>query len=218
MLKKVDFSGNPYIGIYAFSNENSLVIPTTIAKKSRNMMKNVLGTDTVVTTIGDSIIVGALMCGNSNGLVFTNFVKESELKKFKGSNIYVIDSKLNAVGNTILTNDHGCLVHPRYDGKTIKDIENCLGVKVKRGSIAGIKTVGSVGVATNKGVICHPNASERDMANLKDVFGVEAAVGSANYGVGQVGACALANSRGALVGSSTTPIELGRFEEALRLY
>jgi len=218
MLKKIDFSGNPYIGVYAFSTENMLVVSSNVAKKQRKNMEWVLGSDAVVTTIGDSIVVGSLMCGNSNGLVVTNFVKENELESFSGLNTYIIDSKLNAVGNTILANDNGCLVHPKYDERTVKEIENCLGVKARKVAIAGIKTVGSVAVATNKGVLCHPNASEKDIKLIQDALGVPVAIGSANYGVGHVGACILANTKGALVGSRTTPIEMGRIEDALSLY
>jgi len=218
MLKKLDFSGNPYIGVYAFATEKLLVLPSTIPKKQIKDMEKVLGAKRVVTTIGDSSIIGSLMCGNSNGLVLTNFAKNEEIDNFHDLKIYVIESKLNAVGNTILANDYGCLVHPGYDNKTIREIEECLGVKAEKESIAGIKTVGSVAVATNKGVLCHPNAGEKELALLQEVFGVPAAIGSANYGVGHVGACILANSMGALVGSKTTPIEMGRIEDALRLY
>lgn len=218
MLKKFDFGGNPYIGVYAFSNEKLLVVPSNITPKQRKDMEYVLRSNVVVTTIGDSVVLGSLMCGNSNGLVLTNFVKEDELNKFHDLNIYVIESKLNAVGNTILANDYGCLVHPGYDDKSIRAIEECLGVKAKKGVIGGIKTVGSVAVATNKGVLCHPNAKEKEIELTQDVLGVPAAIGTANYGVGHVGACILANSRGALVGSRTTPIEMGRIEDALRLY
>jgi translation initiation factor 6 len=218
MIKKLDFSGNPYIGVYSFSTENILIIPSNISKRHKREIEKVLGSKGTSTTIGGSTVVGSLVCGNSSGVVVTNFVKESELDIFKNLNTYIIDSKLNAVGNTILANDYGCLVHPGYDDGTIKKIQNCLKVKVRRGSVASIRTVGSVAVATNKGVLCHPNASEEELRQVKDILGVPAAIGSANYGVGHVGACMLANTKGALVGSRTTPIEIGRVEDALMLY
>jgi translation initiation factor 6 len=218
MIMKLDFAGNPYIGVYAFSTENLLVLPLSMKKRHKREIEKVLGIKGTSTTIGGSTVVGSLMCGNSSGVVLTNFVKESETEAFKDLNTYVIKSKRNAVGNTILANDYGCLVHPGYGDRTISDIEKCLKVKAKRGSIASIKTVGSVAVATNKGVLCHPNTSEEDLGKLKDILGVPAAIGSANYGVGHVGACMLANTKGALVGSRTTPIEIGRLEDALMLY
>jgi translation initiation factor 6 len=218
MIKKLDFDGNPYIGVYSFSTENLLLIPSNIRKKQKREIEKVLGSKGISTTIGGSTVLGSLVCGNSSGIVVTNFVKESELDQFRNLNTYIIDSKLNAVGNTILANDYGCLVHPGYDDKTVAEIEKCLKVRVKRGYVASIRTVGSVAVATNKGVLCHPNTSEEEIGKLKDILGVPAAIGSANYGVGHVGACMLANTKGALVGSRTTPIEIGRLEDALMLY
>jgi translation initiation factor 6 len=218
MIRKLDFSGNPYIGVYAFSTEKLLVVPSNIRKKTRKELEKVLGPRAEVTTIGDSVVVGSLMTGNSSGVVFTNFIKDDELNVFHDLKTHAIDSRLNAVGNTILANDYGCLVHPGYDNKTIKGIEKCLGVKARKGSIASIKTVGSVAVATNKGVLCHPNTTEKELEFVQESLGVPATIGSANYGVGHVGACVLANSKGAIVGSRTTPIEMGRVEDALRLY
>jgi len=43
-------------------------------------------------------------------------------------------------------------------------------------------------------------------------------VATLNYGTPYLGACAIANSKGAVVGSSSTPIELGRIEDGLGLY
>jgi translation initiation factor 6 len=53
------------------------------------------------------------------------------------------------------------------------------------------------------------------MALLKDVLRVPARTTTANYGTAQVGACVVANTRGAIIGSRTTPIEMGRLEEGL---
>ena len=56
------------------------------------------------------------------------------------------------------------------------------------------------------------------METIQRVLGVKPQICTANYGTGQVGACMMANSRGALVGEATTPIELGKIEEGLVLY
>jgi len=97
-------------------------------------------------------------------------------------------------------------------------IGEVLGVSVVRGTVAGIKTVGSVAVATNKGVLCHPHARPGEMEVLKSTLQVPVVITTANYGAAQVGACMVANSHGAVVGSRTTPIELGRIEEGLGLF
>jgi translation initiation factor 6 len=56
------------------------------------------------------------------------------------------------------------------------------------------------------------------MEVLKSALRVPVVITTANYGAAQVGACMVANSHGAVVGSRTTPIELGRIEEGLGLF
>ena len=118
----------------------------------------------------------------------------------------------------MLCNDQGAVVHPGYDDEAMGVIHEVLGVPVVRGTIAGIRTVGAVAVATNKGAVCHPHARPAEMDLLKSALRVPVMITTANYGAAQVGACIVANSHGAVVGSRTTPIELGRIEEGLGLF
>jgi translation initiation factor 6 len=73
-------------------------------------------------------------------------------------------------------------------------------------------------VATNLGVLAHPHATEAELKAVQAALQVPAMITTANYGTAQVGACLVANSKGAVLGSRTTPIEIGRIEEGLRLY
>lgn len=97
-------------------------------------------------------------------------------------------------------------------------LSEALGVEVVFSSIAGCNTVGSVCRATNKGCICHMDASDDELDLIKDVLKVEAVRTSVNHGSRMVGAGVIANSKGAVVGDETTPIEMGRIEEGLVLY
>src|SRR5438094_276553 len=132
--------------------------------------------------------------------------------------VYPLPHRLSAVGNNVLCNDYGAVVHPGYDDEAVTFIGEVLGVNVVRGTVAGIKTVGSVAVATNKGVLCHPHARPGEMEVVKSTLQVPVVITTANYGAAQVGACMVANSDGAVVGSRTTPSELGRIDEGLGLF
>jgi translation initiation factor 6 len=114
-----------------------------------------------------------------------------------------------------LANDFGAIVHPEFERKSLLQIGDALKVEVVRATIAGIKTVGAAAVATNKGVLAHPHTTEQELAILKDVLKVPVKIGTLNYGTGLIGACLVANRHGAVVGSRTTPIEMGRVMEAL---
>ena len=88
-------------------------------------------------------------------------------------------------------------------------------VEVRRGSIANFKITGSVGTATNKGVLVHPAATEDELESIEKLFKTHVDVGTVNNGTQLVGACAVANSNGVMVGLNTTGPELARIEEAL---
>ncbi|MFA6805383.1 MAG: translation initiation factor eIF-6, partial [Candidatus Methanomethylophilaceae archaeon] len=79
-------------------------------------------------------------------------------------------------------------------------------------------TVGSVCVATNKGCICHPDTTDEELEVISDILKVEAKRASVNHGVKYLGAGILANSKGALIGDDTTPIEMGKIEDGLNLF
>ena len=214
----MDINGNPYIGVYCHANEEFAIVPPEFSKKMISEIEEGLDVEVIKTTIANSSITGVLVCSNSKGMVVTNFTESSELKDIKDRiNIFHIPDVLNAVGNNILVNDTFAMVHADFKKETIEGIKDTLGVEVVKGKIAGVKTVGAAGVVTNKGLLCHPQASKRELDLLRESFDVNTAIGTANYGTPLVGACMIANSKGAVVGSITTPIELGRIEEALAL-
>jgi translation initiation factor 6 len=208
MLKKLDIFGNPYIGVFCQSGEDIAIIPSNLSKDMELEIEKALEVETIKTTLSSSTIIGVLMCINSYGAVVTNFSSDEELsilqKKVK---VLRIPHRLNAAGNNILVNDNGALVNPDLSNKAIKEIEAVLGVETIKGTIAGMRTVGSAALATNKGVLCHPHTTDEEIDRLN--------IGTVNYGSPLIGACLIANTKGAVVGNATTPIELGRVEEAL---
>ena len=88
-------------------------------------------------------------------------------------------------------------------------------MKVEKGTIGGLKTVGMAGVATNMGLLVHPRISEEEIAVLEKLFGLPVDVGTVNLGSPLVGSGVLANSKGYLAGIETSGPELGRIEDAL---
>ena len=100
----------------------------------------------------------------------------------------------------------------------VATIREALGVRTERGTIAGLGTVGMAGVVTNRGVVLHPRATEKEAAHASELFGVPVHRSTANFGVPIVGACIVANSTGILVGRPTTPVEVVHIQEGLRVF
>lgn len=214
MLRRLEVNGNPFIGVFCAANEDLLLLDRAVPKPAVRSIAEALEARPVQTNIAHSAVIGSLVAMNSNGILASPFVEEDEVEAVGGP-VYPLPHRLSAVGNNVLCNDRGAVVHPGYDDDAVAFISDALGVPAVRGTIAGVKTVGAVAVATNKGVLCHPHARPAEMELVGKALGVPVAITTANYGSALVGACMVANSKGAVVGSKTTPIELGRIEEGL---
>ena len=219
MMRFSRYAGNSNIGVFTAVNESFAFIAGDAAPEFVKDVEEALQVETKLMTVAGSFVIGSLVVMNSNGAVVSGLADPREVEIISERiECTPIDDPLNAAGNNILANDKGAIVNPEYSKDLIKVISDALGVECVPASIAGINTVGSVCVATNKGCVCHADASEDDMNLIQDVLKVEAIRSSVNHGSRMVGAGILANSKGALIGDDTTPIEMGKIEEGLALY
>jgi len=219
MLKLGDVNGNPYVGVYCVASEHLALLPDVVEGKIVKDIERTLDVKVVKTNIAGATIIGSLAAMNSHGVIVTNFAEKHELSRLpKQVRIGKMEEKINAAGNNILVNDRAALVHPQASRETMRMVQDILGVEAMRGKVAGIDTVGSACIATAKGVICHPKTTQDELKWISDFFKVPASAATLNYGTPYLGACAVANSKGAYIGSRSTPIELGRLEDGLGLY
>ena len=219
MMRLSRYGGNPNIGVFAVANESFAFVAGDAAPEFVKDLEEVLDVQTTMMTVAGSFVVGSLVVMNSNGAVVSGLAEPKELETIsKMMPCLPLDDPLNAAGNNILANDRGAILNPQYGKAAVKAISDALGVECVQSSIAGCNTVGSVCKATNKGCVMHADASEEEVKLVSDVLKVEAERTSVNHGVRAVGAGIIANSKGALVGDETTPIEMGKIEDGLVLY
>ena len=219
MLRLSRYGGNPNIGVYAVANESLSFVAANASSEFFKDVVEALGVTVVPTIVSGSYVIGSLVAMNSNGAVVTGLAEESELKTFSSRIPCMrLDDPANAAGNNILVNDRGAIVNPAFSDSTVKAIEDFLGVPCVKSTVAGCTTVGSACRATAKGCVCHPDATDEEVAVREDVLKVEVRKTTVNHGSRAVGAGILSNSKGALVGDTTTPIELGRIEDGLALF
>jgi len=160
------------------------------------------------------------MAGNSNGLIVSPYIFSHELDIIREHdiNVEIIPDKLTAIGNVIVANDNGAIVHPGLSDESKRILRKTLEVELVESTIAGFDIVGSAVAATNKGALVHPDASEDELELVEDALGVPAKIGTVNRGVKLVGACIIANSRGVIVGNKTTGPELARIDQVFNLF
>jgi len=203
--------GSACIGVYALATDKFFVAPTSVPLKKAERLSEWLKAKLIHTSIGGSVLVGALACANSNGILLPSFVREEELNAigrcFDG-NIAVMETKKTAYGNLVLTNDHGAIVDPRLKTPETQKISDTLCVEVARGEIASLPYVGSLAVATNKGVLAHPLLKDSERKLLEDMLKVPVDVGTINCGIPYVGTGLIANRNAAVAGLLTTGPEI----------
>jgi translation initiation factor 6 len=203
--------GSASIGVYALANDSFVVIPQIVPRKKAEKTAEWLKVQLVHASISGSVLTGALACANSNGILLPNSVQEEELAIIKAAfegNFTVMETKKTAYGNLVLANDRGAVVDPRFKEREVKQIAETLGVDAVAGEIAGLPYVGSLAVATNKGVLTHPLLTDDEKELLEEVFKVPVDVGTVNCGIPYVGTGLLANSHAAVAGSMTTGPEM----------
>lgn len=219
MMRLSRYGGNPNLGVFAVTNESLCLVAADASPEFVRTLEETLGVETILTTVAGSFVVGSLVALNSNGAVVSGLSEPLEIQRIdERIPCTVLDDPQNAAGNNILVNDKGAIVNPNYGPEVVASISDALGVECVSSSIAGCNTPGSVCKATNKGCICHLDASDDEVALISDVLGVEVQRTSVNHGSRVVGAGVVANSKGAVVGDDTTPIEMGKIEDGLGLY
>jgi len=219
MMRLSRYGGNPNLGVFSVANEGLAIISPDASPEYVKDAEEALGVTSILTTVAGSFVVGSLVAMNSSCAVVSGLAEEAEIDIISSkTDVYVLHSKYNAAGNNILVNDNGAIVNPNIDQENIDALEKALGVECVRSVIAGMDTVGSACKATNKGAVCHPNTTDDEMALIGKVLKVDVKRTTLNHGSRLLGPCLIANSKGALVGDLTTPIEMGKLEDALYLF
>ncbi len=203
--------GSASIGVYSLATENIVMIPRMVPQKKAQEVADWLKAKLVYTAISGSVLAGALVCANSNGMLLSSSVREEELAAIRSvfdGTITLMGTKKTAFGNLVLTNDKGAVADPRFKETELKQIAETLGVEVMQTEIAGLPYVGSLAVATNKGVLAHPLLKDEERKILEQALKVPVDVGTINCGVPYVGTGLIANSHAAVAGSMTTGPEM----------
>lgn len=214
----LDIFNNASIGVFVRSTDTLLLVPPQVPETKTQKVAKWLHVEAVNTTIGNSILIGALTCANSNGVVLPHFTQRKETEAIASTsdlNLTVMDTKRTAYGNLALVNDSGAIVAPRLERREVRKIEDALDVEAVPGTIAGLPYVGSLATATNKGVLAHPLITEEERNLLEGVLQVHVDLGTINCGVPYVATGLVGNKYSAVAGFMTTGPEMFIIGQAL---
>ena len=223
-LLQKDLFNSPYSGVFCVTNDLLTLVPPGIPDDDMAAIGDALGTTVEVITIGGSSVLGTLVATNNKGLLVSNLVTSLELEKLEkwcknlNLNLGILFERANAIGNNFLLNDSGGFCNERLSSSSIKDAEGIFEVAVKSQSFNGMDTLGMIGCVNNNGGLCHPDIDENERKIMQEVLDVPVMEGTVNFGMPLVGAGVITSSKGAVCGRQSTGVELGRVEEALKLF
>ncbi|MFH0971308.1 MAG: translation initiation factor IF-6 [Candidatus Micrarchaeota archaeon] len=215
-IRKTSFYKNPFIGLYIRANERIALVPKNIHEKIVPIVKEALQVEIVPIFLCQSPVLGIFSALNSNGCVVSALAEKHEVRPLRelGLNVFFMDEKF-APGNNILANDKSALVNPRIPRPEQKKIGDCLGVEVFSHPIANLQTVGSENVVTNRGLFAFGEISEVELKMAERIFGVRGTPGTVNSGSNANSYGVVANTKGAIVGESTSGAEIQKIFEGL---
>lgn len=216
-LQKLSINGNPNIGLYAFATDKYCLIGHEVPDHQAEQIYKILKVPVYKISMAGTSMIGAFCAGNSNMLLVPQIAFDHELSQLKQLKIpfTIINSKLTALGNNISANDHGAIVSPGYQKDAMKKIETALATKVVQMKIAGFENVGSLIAVTNKGAYLHSEVSDEDIELLNKTLDVESEAGTINMGNPYINSGIIANSKGLLIGESSSGIEIAQADRAL---
>lgn len=223
VLNKLSIMGNPNIGVYVFANDKIAIIPPGLSDYEKNILTETLNVELIETKVAGTIINGVMLAGNNKGIILPRNVLDDEytilskeLKKH-GIETAALRSKVTALGNIFLVNDNIAIVGSEFNEKELEKIEEVLGVKAVIKDIMGLVIPGSLAVVTNNGGVIHPDVSDVELYELKELLGFYLERATVNSGVPFIKTGLVANTYGVVVGELTTGPEILRIQKGLRI-
>lgn len=209
--------GNPNIGLYGFANDSFCLLGKEVPEALARKVEDILHVPTHRITICGTSLIGVFCAGNNKKVLLPEIAFKDELTELDRLHIpyEVIKTKLTALGNNILCNDHAALVNPDYSADVKKRIRLALNVKLRPGTIAGVPTVGSCGAGNRSGLYLHRDIEDDELDMITGVFNVPCETGSVNLGSPYVRSGIICNSNGFVVGDKSGGPEITLIDEAL---
>lgn len=227
MLERLNLFGSSTIGIHACVTDSYCLVSGTLKQSIVERLENAFKVPCIPLNVSFKRILGIMMVGNSRGLLLPNHINPNDEEKIRDAveevvsniNVHVLEeSKLNALGNLIATNDKGALISSKFSIETLDVITDVLGVKARKTRINNSALVGTKIVANSKGCLVTPLASDELAESLNEAYAVENVdFSTVCMGIESIRIGILANSTAAFVGESTSGPEMARISEILEV-
>ena len=211
----INIMDSSLIGVYATCTDDICLVPYGCDSKTIEEIKKELNVNIYKCLINNSVLVGSLCKGNTNGLIVSDYFTSKILEKITKKKIILLNGKMNAIGNIMLLNDNACLIHPNTPERYIEKIKRNLKVDVLKGTIGNIKNVGMAGYVTNNGIIVNSKVNDEELYTIEKLFQMKPKICTVNFGSFMIGSAVLSNKYGCITGKETTGYEFGQIIKGL---
>ena len=132
-VNRASIAGSPYLGVYLRVSERGVVAPPSLPDALGHEIERLFGAPVIRTTVLDSELVGSLLALNSSGAIVAEEPGARERHHLASMGpLTVVPTLQNALGNNVLANDLGALVHPGLSESAAARIGEALRVRVAR--------------------------------------------------------------------------------------
>jgi translation initiation factor 6 len=215
-IQKFSIKASPFVGVFMRTTDRYCLVPTGLSQKEKKLITDTLSVELIETRIGNSNLLGVLCVATADQLFVPDIAEPDEITALKaqGLDIHVLHT-FEALGNHIAFSGNRGICGNALREETRKAIEAITNTELRRVTVGRSDLVGSATVATARGFLCHPNASEEEFETLREILQTDGKATSANWGDLFVGNSVVANKNGALVGEHTTGHEMLAIDDAL---
>ncbi len=212
---KGNIKGNPSIGLFIFLTDDFGLIGFDIEDKIVKRLEEIFEVPFYKVSIHGTNLIGVFITGTSKKLLVPSNIYPHELKELeKLTDVIVLETKYNALGNNIVIGKEAIAVNPNLEEEVKKTLAKEFQKPVYDLTIRKHKIIGSLMIEFNKRVLVGNIAKEEDIKKIKEIFRAERVnVGSVNFGSPFIRSGLVLNSKGYIIGDRTTGHEIALIEE-----
>ena len=210
----LNHEANPNIGLFCYATNSYCLVPKNF--KWKNEIQKTLNVPVIEINAAGTNLLGIFFSGNDKVLFVPEIMYENEIKTLKENNIHyeIINSRLTALGNNMIMNEHACIINEEYQEIVRKQIENSAQVIVKRGRISDLNTVGSFLAVNDKGFLVSENIFDYEMKFLERNLQVKGVRGTLNSGSVYIKSGVVVTNKGFLIGETSAGFEIQNADQA----
>ncbi|NPA86003.1 MAG: hypothetical protein GXO42_01180 [bacterium] len=202
---------DPAVGLYLATNDDYTLIPRNLPEETKKIIENTLRTNLVEISAGGYDILGAFTILTDNYVLVSNIYDEQELNQLRQEldmAIYVVDSPVNVIANTILVHKNVVLLSYLYSEQLEQEMRKMLGVEVERVRLGPVDIFAQYLLPMQEKLLVSPVFSKDEAKYFKQRLGLqELRFVTVNKGSYFIKSGIVYNSRGILLGALTTPVE-----------